>query len=109
MVRPPWRADASDEFIAWRWSQPEGRGIELFAGRWSDGAGAERAPPGQVPCRAATAGSGRADGGLHVFPTGWRRDRYDNGPMSRTALVRCARRLSSDAVKLSDPVIVVRC
>jgi len=109
MSEPAPKRMTSDEFIAWAMEQPEGHRYELVAGEIV-GMTPERAAhartKGRIYWRLAEAieASGLA---CEAYPDGMAVEVDDNTAYEPDALVRCGAPLPAEAVKLTDPIIVV--
>ena len=99
----------SDEFIAWAMEQPEGQHYELAAGEVI-ARGRERIDHARTKMRVwrCLADAVEAAGlNWEVYPNGMVVEIDAGTVYEPDALVRAGSRLPDDAVKLSDPVIVV--
>ena len=99
----------SDEFIAWAMEQPEGRRYELVAGEvvaMAPERTAHALTKFQIARRLAEAVE-REGLACQVFPDGMAVEVDATTTYEPDALVRCGPPMPDDAVKLTDPVIVV--
>jgi len=109
MSEPAPKRMTSDQFIAWAMEQPEGQRYELAGGELV-GIAPERAAharaKAQIWRRLADA-IAAANLPCEAFPDGMAVEVDDQTTYEPDALVRCGTPLPADAVKLTDPFIVV--
>ena len=109
MTSLPKHKMTTDEFIAWAMERPETEHYELVAGEVV-AMSPERLGHARVKARAwrTLADAIEAAGlGCEALPDGMSVEIDETTVYEPDALVRCGEPLSGDAVKLSDPIIVV--
>ena len=103
------RRMTSDEFLAWAMEQPETEHYELIDGEVVAMA-PERSAHALTKFHIARRMAEALEGGnlpCRVYPDGMSVEVGENTVYEPDALVHCGPPLSSDATKLSDPVIIV--